>query len=127
MNSNRYDPTEDKAIVEVGKVLEAVRKHGAYSSVVFDDPMTQAVIARAYGGWPRLCIECDAKGFRREFARTWAAYCRQGVGQFGHLPGILENRNRRNGFFEHIPPPKLVGNPEKARTVLEAKEQNHER
>lgn len=54
---------EDKAIVEVGKVLEAVRKHGAYWSVVFDVPVTQAVIARAYGGWARLCYECDAKSF----------------------------------------------------------------
>ena len=111
---------EDMAIVEVGKVLEAVRKHGAYSSVVFDDPVTQAVISRSYGGWPRLCTECDAKGFRREFARAWAAYCRRKVEHFGHLPGISEITNRSNGFHEHIPPPKLIGDQEIARAVLEA-------
>lgn len=121
-----FDPIEDKAIIEVGKVLEAVRKHGAYSSVVFDDPMTQAVILRTYGGWPRLCMECDTKGFRREFARTWAAYCRQGIGEFGHLPGIFENSNRRNGFLEHIEPPILVGNQEKARAIWEQGNKKHE-
>lgn len=119
-DNRNYDPIEDMAIVEVGKVLEAVRKHGAYSSVVFDDPVTQAVIARTYGGWPRLCSECDAKGFRREFVRTWAAYCRQKVEYFGYLPGIHESTNRRNGFYEYISPPKLIGDPEIARAVLKA-------
>ena len=119
-DSHTYDPIEDMAIVEVGKVLEAVRKHGAYYSVVFDDSVTQAVIARTYGGWPRLCTECDAKGFRSEFARTWVAYSRQNVECFGYLPGILESANHINGFYEHIPPPKLIGNPEMARSVLMA-------
>lgn len=118
--SRSYDPVEDMAIIEVGKVLEAVRKHGAYSSVVFDDPVTQAVIVRTYGGWPRLCSECDAKGFRREFVRTWAAYCRHKVECFGHLPGIFENANRSNGFYEHVPLPKLIGDQEIAHAVLAA-------
>lgn len=45
---------EDKAEVEAGKVLDAIGRHGAYSSVVFDDSVTQAVIVQAYGGWPKL-------------------------------------------------------------------------
>ena len=122
-DNRNYDPIEDMAIVEVGKVLEAVRKHGAYSSVVFDDPVTQTVIVRTYGGWPRLCSECDAKGFRREFVRTWAAYCRQEVEHFGYLPGIHESTNRSNGYYEYIPPPRLIGDPEIARAVLEAGQQ----
>ncbi|MDL2315812.1 DUF6475 domain-containing protein [Desulfovibrio sp. OttesenSCG-928-A18] len=124
MNSNRcsFDPVEDRAIVEVGKVLGAVRQHGAYSSVVFDDPVTQAVIAKAFDGWSGLCSECDAKGFRWEFIRIWAAYFRQGVTQTGHLPGIFEITNRSNGYHGHIPPPRLIGDPEKARAVLEAGE-----
>ena len=123
-NANVYPGfAEDRAIVEAGKVLEAVRQHGAYSSVVFDSPVTQAVIVRAYGGWARLCSECDAKGFRREFARTWTAYYRQSVRLFGHLPGFVETANRSNGYYEHIPPPILIG--DTARAVLEAaKEEN---
>lgn len=119
-NRSTFDPLEDLGIIEVGKVLEAVRQHGAYNSVVFDDPVTQAVIVRTFRGWIRLCSESDNKGFRNEFVRTWAAYFRQGVKLFGHLPGIIEITNRSNGYYEHIQPPKLIGDPEKARAVLEA-------
>ena len=124
--SNRGYPgfVEDRAIVEVGKVLEAVRKYSPYSSVVFDTATTQAVIAHVYGGWARLCIESSAKSFRREFARAWVAYFRQNVRLFGHLPGIIETTNRSNGFHEHIPEPKLIGNPESACAVLKAAEKS---
>ena len=115
---------EDKAEVEAGKVLEAIGKHGGYASVVFDDAVTQAVIVQAYGGWPKLCADCGVEEsehwFRKNFAKTWAAYSRQGVKQDGHLPGIIEISNYSNGFYEHIPAPKLVGEPAKARAVLEA-------
>ena len=115
---------EDKAEVEAGKVLSAIGRHGAYASVVFDDAVTQAVIVQAYGGWPKLCADCGVEEsehwFRKNFAKTWAAYSRQGVKQAGHLPGLFETSNRSNGYLEHIEPPKLVGAPGKARAVLEA-------
>jgi hypothetical protein len=117
---------EDRAEVEAGKVLEAIRRHGAYASVVFDDAVTQAVIVMAYGGWAKLCegcgIEESTQWFRKNFAKTWAAYSRQGVTQTGHLPGIIEISNFSNGYFDYIDPPKLVGDPAKARAVLEAGE-----
>ena len=115
---------EDKAEVEAGKVLDAIGRHGAYASVVFDDAVTQAVIVQAYGGWVKLCQECGVeeseKWFRKDFAKSWAAYSRQGVKQTGHLPGLFEITNCSNGYYDHIPPPKLVGDPAKARAVLEA-------
>ena len=115
---------EDKAEVEAGKVLAAIGKHGAYASVVFDDAVTQAVIVQAYGGWPKLCADCGVveseHWFRKNFAKTWAAYSRQGVQCSGYLPGIIEITNHSNGFYEHIDPPKLIGDPDKARAVLEA-------
>ena len=121
-NSGNYDPTEDKAIIEVCKVLKAVRKYGAHSSVVFDDPVTLAVITHIYGGWPELCAECNAEGFYREFVRIWAAYFRQGVKHFGHLPGLFEIANRSNGFCEQMPPPKLIGDPKKANAMLKIRQ-----
>ena len=115
---------EDKAEVEAGKVLAAIGRHGAYASVVFDDAVTQAVIVQAYGGWPKLCQDCGVEEsenwFRKNFAKTWAAYSRQGVKQTGHLPGLFEISNHSNGFYEHIPAPQPVGDPAKARAVLEA-------
>ena len=114
---------EDKAEVEAGKVLSAIGRHGAYASVVFDDAVTQAVIVQAYGGWPKLYADCGVEEsehwFRKNFAKTWAAYSRQGVKQTGHLPGLFEISNRSNGYLQHIEPPKLVGDPAKARAVLE--------
>lgn len=115
---------EDKAEVEAGKVLDAIGRHGAYSSVVFDDAVTQAVIVQAYGGWVKLCQTCGVEEsenwFRKNFAKTWAAYSRQDVKQSGHLPGLFEITNHRSGYLEHIEPPKLIGDPAKARAVLEA-------
>ena len=115
---------EDKAEVEVGKVLAAIGKHGAYASVIFDDPTTQAVIVQAYGGWPKLCADCGVEEteywFRKNFVKTWAAYSRQGVKQFGHLPGVFEITNSANGYLTNIGPPKLIGNSSKANAVLDA-------
>lgn len=105
---------EDKAEVEAGKVLAAIGKHGSYTSVVFDD----------HGGWSKLCADCGVEEsenwFRKNFAKVWAAYSRQGVKLTGHLPGTFEISNSANGYHEHIEPPKLVGDPDKARAVLEA-------
>ena len=115
---------EDKAEVEAGRVLAAIGTYGAYASVVFDDAVTQAVIVQAYGGWPKLCADCGMEEsenwFRKNFAKTWMAYSRQGVKQFGHLPGLFEISNHSNGFYEHIPAPQPVGDPAKARAVLDA-------
>jgi hypothetical protein len=118
---------EDKAEVEAGKVLTAIARHGGYASVVFDDPVTQAVIVQAYGGWVKLCEECGSSGvngesekwFRKDFARTWAAYSRQGIQQHGHLPGRFEISNSSNGYLDAIPAPQLIGDPTKAKAVLE--------
>lgn len=115
---------EDQAEVVAAQVLSAIGKHGGYNSVVFDDATTMAVIQQCYGGWPQMCAECGVseseKWFRHNFAKSWAAFKRQGVQVFGVLAGIFEIQNSANGFLEHIPQPKLVGNPEKAQAVLEA-------
>ena len=115
---------EDKAEVEAGKVLTAISEHGSYTSVVFDEAVTQAVIVQAYGGWVKLCADCGTeeseKWFRKDFARIWAAYSRQGVQRHGYLPGRIELANGGKGCLNDIPVPVLIGNPDKARAVLEA-------
>ena len=115
---------EDKAEVEAGKVLDAIGRHGGYGSVVFDDAVTQAVIVQAYGGWVKLCADCGTeepeKWFRKDFARIWAAYCRQGVQRHGHLPGRTEIANGSKGCLNDIPHPVPIGNPDKAHAVLES-------
>ena len=43
---------EDKAEVEAGKVLSAIERHGAYASVVFDDPTTRPLSFRLTAAGP---------------------------------------------------------------------------
>ena len=112
---------DDKAEVEADKVLAAMETVGGYRSVVFDDPVTQAVIRNAYGGWAQLCRESsvrDRKWWRKEFAKTYAAYSRQGVRLYGHLPGMAEIANTASGYAPDGDPPVLIGLPDHAARVL---------
>lgn len=109
---------DDKAEVEAGKVIRAIEQHGGYASVAFDDPVTQAVICQGFGGWAKLCEELNAseeKWFRKDFAKMYAAYARQRVEVFGHLPGRFElmaaAENSRFG------PPALIGDQAKAAAI----------
>lgn len=110
---------EDKAEIEAGKVVEAVRHVGAYRSVVFDDPVTMAVIERAFGGWVRLCqglTDREEKFFRKDFAKAYGSYSRQGIRDGGVLLGLAESQNAGRGL-EHREAPKLIGDSDKARQV----------
>ena len=116
---------EDKAEAAAGKAVRAVAEVGSYASVTFDDAVLMAVIENAWGGWPEFCAACsgpEVKFVRRELAKTYAAYARQGVRRYGHLSGITENSNGSAGYLEHIPTPRLIGNREEAARVLEAGE-----
>lgn len=44
----------DLAEIAWESLLNAIRRHGAYSSVMFDDPALAAAI-RGLGGWQRIC------------------------------------------------------------------------
>lgn len=111
---------EDKAEVEAGKVLDAIRSYGAYRSVVFDDPVTMAVISRAFGGWVKLCVELsdrEEKFFRKDFAKAYGSFSRQGIREGGVLLGLAERENASRGL-EYKEKPKLIGNPSKASQVM---------
>lgn len=111
---------EDKAEIEAGKVVEAVRSVGAYRSVVFDDPVTMAVISRAFGGWVRLCqnmTDREEKFFRREFKQAYGSYSRQGIREGGALLGLSESQNVGRGL-EYRESPRLIGDNAKAQQVL---------
>ncbi|WP_300157092.1 DUF6475 domain-containing protein [Solidesulfovibrio sp.] len=109
---------DDKAEVEAGKVIRAIEQHGGYTSVAFDDPVTQAVIAQGFGGWAKMCEELSAaeeKWFRKDFAKMYAAYARQRVEVFGHLPGRFELMAAADN--SRFGPPALVGDKAKAAAI----------
>lgn len=117
----------DMALCESAKAIEALEKVGAYSSVTFDDPVTMAVIERGFGGWPEFSQSVRSEGAKwitKDFCRLYEAFAKQGVQVHGHLPGISEQDNALRGFDRFIQRPALVGDPQKAKAVLEAGRQD---
>lgn len=114
---------EDIAYAEADNVVNAVREIGIYESVTFDDPVTMAVIAKAWAGWMKLCEtlrDDEVKWFRKDFVRIYKAYSNQDIKFYGHLIGFHEDHNIQN-YKDHVTPPKLIGDPKKAQKVLEYK------
>lgn len=114
---------EDRAAIEAGKVYRAIGQVGAYRSVCFDDGVTMAVIREIFGGWVRLCGECQDKGrvwFAKEFEAAYSNFSRMGKTDGGKLIGITESENQACGRLGFIRPPVLIGDPVKAAAVLEA-------
>ena len=75
---------DDRAEVEASRVIEAVRRHGHYETVSFDDPVTHAVIVQKYGGWIRLCrehltTENAVRFFPVEFQKAYKAFKASGL------------------------------------------------
>jgi len=116
----------DRALVESSKTISALERHGAYASVCFDDPVTQAVIERHFGGWPEFCQavrEDGAKWAGKDFCRAYEAFARQGVESHGYLPGICERENALQSYDRFTEPPALIGDQQKALTVMRTGEQ----
>jgi hypothetical protein len=116
---------EDRARVEASKVLEAMRLYGAYQSVVFDDPVTIAVVDQAFGGWVKLNQELkshDEKWFIKDFCNAYSSYSRQGIKSFDTLLGVIGSTNRSLGY-DHVPAPVLVGDRGKAQEIKRLKAQ----
>lgn len=112
--------TADGAMVAWSKVDKAVRSVGTYQTVVFDDPIIHPVI-QDMGGW----IEFGRKEEKewpfvaKEFQNRFRGYKTQGgVDEYPKsLVGMAEAQNAQQGFAAQ--PPVLIGNPSKARLVLQ--------
>ena len=109
----------ETADTEAAKVLTAIRQLGSYESVCFDDPVTQAVIAQAYSGWPKMCSELMAheeKWFLKDFARLYVSFAKGNIKQYGRLCGIIERDNASNGYDTEIKI-RYIGNTSKAKQI----------
>lgn len=112
---------EDIAQYQASVVWQAVRKYGGNRSVCFDDPVTQAVIVRSFGGWQKMCselMEDQQKWFIKDFVKAYSAFQRRGVKEFGALPGRADPY-KCDG-------PAMIGNQAKALLVYQAAEKPKE-
>ncbi len=99
--SGEHKP-EDRAQIAWLAVGDAMRTHGGYRTVTFDDVVINAAV-RSVGGWQRIC-EADPKEFeahiRREFMQAYTSLCIAGVGedQAAPLIGIFDRENAVLGY-----------------------------
>jgi hypothetical protein len=94
---------EDAAVIAWGKVDAAVRKHGPYPSVQFDDPAIHSAI-ELMGGWVEFQnVPLDEwKWRRKEFERAYSILVDRG-GHSAYLPGWVEQRNLSEGHRQPAP------------------------
>lgn len=109
----------DKAMVAWGKAHEAAASVGAYTDVVFDDPVIHATI-QDLGGWVKFCrTETEELSYlQHRFTESYRAYAnRQGYG----FPRILSGDRSPDEQYIKVgmkpPKPKAIGDVEKARAV----------
>lgn len=108
----------DRSLIAWGKVLDAMQRVGAYTSVVFDDGAIHAAI-EDMGGWMKLCrSQTDELPFlQRRFCDAHKVYSnRPDLAYPAKLLGEHELNNRMAG--QKTAPPVLIGNPDKAKQTL---------
>ena len=99
-------PEKTRAAIAWESVESAVRIHGGYTTVLFDDPVVNAVI-RNLGGWIHVCslsIEEFNKWFRKDFESRYESFFQAQRGIMEPLIGLHEKQNRGTGEpFDHCP------------------------
>lgn len=111
----------DRALVAWGKVAGAMSSVGAYSDVVFDDPLIHLCVADA-GGWPKFCRTPyeEQSYLQHRFCEAYRAYAGRGipVDYPARLTGAGSGPDDYAKRGLQPPAPRLVGNREAAMAVL---------
>lgn len=108
----------DRSLIAWGKVLDAMRRVGAYQSVAFDDGAIHAVVMDL-GGWPKVCrsSEDEMPFLQRRFCEAHRAYSARGT--FAYPPKLIGESEQQNAVHGYATkPPMLVGNPQRAQLVM---------
>lgn len=112
----------DRAARAWSIVLDTASRVGAYTDVVFDDPIIHAVI-EDLGGWPVLCrIETDKLSYtQHRFIEAYRAYVNRG--DLTEWPRKLVGDRSPDEMFTargmSPPKPALIGDAARAAQVLE--------
>jgi hypothetical protein len=109
---------DSRALIAWTDVDRTVRTRGPYVSVVFDDPLTHAVIM-AMGGWVTLCRKSvDEWPFvQKDFMTRYKGCVNHPPTSYPRcLMGLADADCERRGLPSPRPP-ILIGSPERARQV----------
>jgi hypothetical protein len=111
----------DRSLIAWGKVSAALSDVGAYTDVVFDDPLIHLCIVD-HGGWPKFCrTPFDEQSYlQHRFCESYRAYAARGAPS--EYPARLTGAGSGADDFAKVgmapPKPRLVGNRELALQVL---------
>jgi hypothetical protein len=89
---------EDKdaqAMLAMEKIKEAIRDHGPYQSVVFDDPIIHMLVSSHDKGWPGLCdmtLE-EHKWLWKDWIKLYKAYQIRPKRYPARLIGLVEGQD----------------------------------
>lgn len=114
----------DKAAVAWGKTFEAMQRVGAYSDVVFDDPVIHAVI-EDLGGWVKVCRSetAELSYLQHRFTESYRAYDgRHRQGQLEYPRALRGDRSPDEMYMRRglpAPKPQVVGDVVQARLVYQ--------
>ena len=133
----RQPAEQDRSLLAWDRVLEAIREHGGYQTVRFDDPAIHAAI-RSCGGWVALCeqpTEQMVTWTKKAFCDAYRAHVASGMltaAAAARLPGIIASDRARDGYDEpaqievetHLLPVKIkvVENAEPVRSIADKPE-----
>lgn len=116
-----------QALLAWTKILRAIQSVGAYRSVIFDDPLIQAVIGDM-GGWQRLCaMRVQDQPFQaKEFEKRYTHYlARPPIAYPKQLIGIIDAVNAARGH-DQASSPILIGDEKRALQVLKGGQDGHQ-
>lgn len=112
----------DRSLIAWGKVSAALSDVGAYTDVVFDDPLIHLCIVD-HGGWPKFCrTPFDEQSYlQHRFCESYRAYAARGAP--AEYPARLTGASSGADAWAKrglLPPePRLIGNRAAALLVLQ--------
>ena len=110
----------DQSRLAWSKVMDAAQRVGAYTDVVFDDPIIHACI-EDLGGWPTTCRTSydELPHLERRFCDSYRAYSMPGRLQKWptRLVGEAGLENRLKGL--QLQPPMMIGDPVQCGLVMQ--------
>jgi len=100
---------DERAVQAWGTLLETIQRHGAYRSVVFDDPKIASVV-EMMGGWREVCTwrveDTSMRGSQFQKLYRGLNGCRP---ENKTLIGVGDQALAVSGYGERIPPPVSAG------------------
>lgn len=111
-----------RAVLAWAAFEKAVRIHGGYETINFDDPLINATV-RNLGGWERCCLlPCEEfdKWLRKDFERVYLALLSSGVSAEAAAPliGVFDRENLLTGYEGRKPVLFVTGLPAHQRQLV---------